>query len=185
MSQRMPRNAKSSESGIVVGDDASIGKENGEGGLRLEYRTANCTYEQPFIQSLLRETVMALRHAAQSQSTSADLCEVQCIDPRKVKSGRRSARSAERVRDVAETFKILGDPTRLRIVDALSRSELCVCDLALIVGASQSTVSHSLRALRQMRLVRYRRDGKIAYYSLDDDHIARLLELAFVHVEEQ
>ncbi len=128
---------------------------------------------------------MALRHAARAHTISADLCEVQCIDPRKVQSGRRAARSADRVRAVAETFKVLGDQTRLRIVDALSRSELCVCDLALIVGSSQSTVSHSLRALRQMRLVRYRKDGKIAYYSLDDEHIARLLDLMFVHAEEE
>lgn len=119
-----------------------------------------------------------------AQPDSADLCEVQCIDPRKVAKGRRAARPIEMVQSVADTFKVLGDPTRLRIVDALSRSELCVCDLALIVGASQSTVSHSLRALRQMRLVRYRKDGKIAYYSLDDDHIERLLGLAFTHAAE-
>lgn len=127
---------------------------------------------------------MALRQATRVLGGSADLCEVTCIDPRKVDKGRRSARPAGRLRSVAETFKVLGDPTRLSIVDALSRSELCVCDLALIVGASQSTVSHSLRALRQMRLVRYRKDGKIAYYSLDDEHISRLLGLAFEHAEE-
>ena len=115
--------------------------------------------------------------------TSGDLCEVQCIDAKKVSSARRTARPAEQVHVVADTFRILGDPTRLRIVDALSRHELCVCDLALIIGASQSTVSHSLRALRQMRLVRYRKDGKIAYYSLDDDHVGRLLPLAFEHAE--
>lgn len=127
---------------------------------------------------------MALRHAVRPRPVSSDLCEIQCIDPRKVQSGRKSARSDSRVLLVAEIFKVLGDPTRLRIVDALSRSELCVCDLALIVGASQSTVSHSLRALRQMRLVRYRKDGKIAYYSLDDDHISKLLGLVFEHAEE-
>lgn len=84
----------------------------------------------------------------------------------------------------ADTFKVLGDPTRLRLVHALSREELCVCDLAMLLEQSQSTVSHSLRSLRQMRLVRYRKVGKIAYYSLDDHHIARLVRLAFQHVEE-
>ena len=118
-------------------------------------------------------------------ASQGDLCEVQCIDARKVSSARRAARSVEQVQVVADTFRVLGDPTRLRIVDALSRHELCVCDLALIVGVSQSTVSHSLRALRQMRLVRYRKDGKIAYYSLDDEHIAGLLPLAFEHAEER
>lgn len=130
---------------------------------------------------------MAARQArknAPSVLDRDDLCEVQCIDPRKVTQGRRAARPAEAVQSVADTFKVLGDPTRLRIVDALSRAELCVCDLALIVGASQSTVSHSLRALRQMRLVRYRKDGKIAYYSIDDDHIERMLGIAFAHAAE-
>ena len=85
---------------------------------------------------------------------------------------------------LAETFKVLGDPTRLRIAYALSREELCVCDLALSVGVSQSVASHSLRALREMRLVRYRKEGKIAYYTLDDDHIGALLAEGFRHVDE-
>jgi ArsR family transcriptional regulator len=112
------------------------------------------------------------------------MCEVQCIDARKVASARRAVPPIESVQVVADTFRVLGDPTRLRIVDALSRHELCVCDLALIVGASQSAVSHSLRALRQMRLVRYRKEGKIAYYSLDDDHIGPLIRIAFDHASE-
>jgi len=85
---------------------------------------------------------------------------------------------------LSETFKILGDPTRLRIAFALSRDELCVCDLASVLGVSQSVVSHSLRSLRQMRLVRFRREGKIAYYVLDDEHIGGLLAQGFQHVEE-
>jgi ArsR family transcriptional regulator, lead/cadmium/zinc/bismuth-responsive transcriptional repressor len=117
-------------------------------------------------------------------ASSIDRCDVQCIDAAKVARARKAARPAVGIHVVADTFRVLGDPTRLRIVDALSRDELCVCDLATIVGASQSTVSHSLRALRQMRLVRYRKDGKIAYYSLDDDHIGRLLGLAFAHAAE-
>ena len=105
--------------------------------------------------------------------------KIDCIDPAKVARGRKSARSEETIQVVADAFGVLGDPTRLRIVDALSRDELCVCDLALVVGASQSTVSHSLRSLRQLRLVRYRKIGRIAYYSLDDDHVAPLLKVAF------
>ena len=93
-------------------------------------------------------------------------------------------RSPEAVAALAETFKVLGDPTRLRLAFALAREELCVCDLATLLGVSQSVVSHSLRALRRMQLVRYRKDGKIAYYALDDDHIATLVEQGFEHVEE-
>ena len=113
-----------------------------------------------------------------------DLCEVQCVDGRKVLKVRRLMRSPEAVSALAETFKVLGDPTRLRIAFALAREELCVCDLATLLGVSQSVVSHSLRALRQMQLVRYRKEGKIAYYALDDHHIATLVDEGFQHVGE-
>src|SRR5262245_30714724 len=88
------------------------------------------------------------------------------------------------VTTLAETIKLLGDPTRVKIVFAISREELCVCDLANLLGVSQSAVSHSLRALRQMRFVRFRKEGKIAYYALDDEHIAHLLDEGFRRVEE-
>ena len=113
-----------------------------------------------------------------------DACEVNVVDARKVTSVRRKMHSADAVQLLAETFRVLGDATRVKIVFALSKEELCVCDLAVVVGASQSAVSHSLRALRQMDLVRYRKVGKIAYYSLDDDHIGRLIEEGFDHVRE-
>ncbi len=118
-------------------------------------------------------------------SQTEDLCEVRCVDEAKVRRTRQAMKSTGAVSTLAETFKVLGDPTRLRIAYALSRDELCVCDLATVLGVSQSVVSHSLRALRQMRLVRYRKEGKIAYYALDDDHIGSLLGEGFRHVEEQ
>ncbi len=113
-----------------------------------------------------------------------DECQVRCLDLPKVNRARRAMKPAVTVERTADTFKILGDPTRLRIVHALSGDELCVCDLAALLEMSQSSVSHSLRALRQMRLVRYRKAGKIAYYSLDDGHIAQLLAIAYQHVDE-
>lgn len=113
-----------------------------------------------------------------------DLCDVRCIDPAKVERARAVIPPAEDVGALAETFRVLGDPTRLRIVRALMAEELCVCDLATLVGLSQPTVSHSLRALRQLRLVRYRRVGKIAYYAIDDEHVHRIVGTGFVHVGE-
>jgi ArsR family transcriptional regulator, lead/cadmium/zinc/bismuth-responsive transcriptional repressor len=86
---------------------------------------------------------------------------------------------------LAETFKVLGDVTRVRILDAISRSELCVCDIARLVGMSESAVSHQLRLLRGMRLVRPRRDGRLVFYALDDQHIVRLFEQGLEHVEER
>ncbi len=113
-----------------------------------------------------------------------DACEIEFVDDAKVANARRAMKSSEAVNALAETFKILGDPTRIRIAFALSKEELCVCDIANLLGVSQSAVSHSLRTLRQMKLVKFRKAGKIAYYTLDDEHIANLLNEGFRHVEE-
>jgi len=96
---------------------------------------------------------------------------------------------------LAETFKVLGDTTRVRLIDALSRvrgegapglkNALCVQDLARVLGLTQSAVSHQLRLLRSMRLVRTRRDGRQIFYALDDDHIVKLFEQGLEHVEER
>lgn len=86
---------------------------------------------------------------------------------------------------LADTFKALGDTTRVRILDALTRAELCVHDLADRVGISESAVSHQLRLLRGMRLVRARRDGRLVYYALDDQHIVGLFIQGLEHVEER
>ncbi|MBE7558330.1 helix-turn-helix transcriptional regulator [bacterium] len=85
---------------------------------------------------------------------------------------------------LAETFKALADPSRTRILFALSRAELCVCDLAELLGLSVSAISHQLRHLRELKLVKYRREGKMAYYSLDDDHVKTLFRQGLAHVEE-
>lgn len=116
--------------------------------------------------------------------TAGDACEIQFVDEKNVENARRAMKSAQSISLLAETFKILGDPTRIKITYALSKEELCVCDIANLLGVSQSAVSHSLRTLRQMKLVRFRKEGKIAYYALDDEHIANLLEEGFRHVEE-
>jgi ArsR family transcriptional regulator, lead/cadmium/zinc/bismuth-responsive transcriptional repressor len=86
---------------------------------------------------------------------------------------------------LAETFKVLGDTTRVRILDVLSRTELCVQDLAGVLGLTQSAVSHQLRLLRSSRLVRTRRGGRQIFYALDDDHIVGLFRQGLEHVEER
>jgi DNA-binding transcriptional ArsR family regulator len=88
------------------------------------------------------------------------------------------------VEAVAEVFRLLGDPTRVRLVDALTHGERCVCDLAALVGQSESAVSHQLRLLRAARLVRVRRTGRMAFYALDDHHVIGLLHDTRKHVEE-
>ena len=85
---------------------------------------------------------------------------------------------------LAETFKVLASPTRLRLIEALARGELCVCDLAKEAGVSQSAVSHHLASMRALRLVQYRKESRMAYYRLDDDHIDVLFRTGLDHVRE-
>jgi len=90
----------------------------------------------------------------------------------------------EAVASISDIFKLLGDPTRVRLVDALTHGERCVSDLTALVGMSESAVSHQLRLLRAARLVRVRRSGRLAYYALDDHHVVGLLHDMRKHVEE-
>lgn len=117
-------------------------------------------------------------------SVATDVCEVFVTDPVRVARVRAAMIGSRQVDRLAETFRALGDPTRVRILDALSRDELCVCDVATLVGLSESAVSHQLRLLRNLRLVRARRDGRMMHYSLDDEHIVTLFEQGLRHVDE-
>ena len=110
--------------------------------------------------------------------------DASCAAPHFAALRRGSLMSARTVEALADTFRVLGDPTRVRIIDALSAGELCVCDIASLVGISESAVSHQLRLLRGMRLVRPRRAGRLVYYAVDDQHILELLTQAATHVEE-
>jgi DNA-binding transcriptional ArsR family regulator len=116
--------------------------------------------------------------------TEIAVCEVECVheaDVLEVLSGRASN---DELAYLADLFQLLASPSRLRIVEALARRELCVCDLALVVGLSQSAVSHHLRQMRQQRIVRWRKDGRMAYYRLVDAHISRLFGTGLEHVRE-
>lgn len=86
--------------------------------------------------------------------------------------------------DLAEFFKVFGDSTRIKIICALFESEMCVCDLSALLGVSQSAISHQLRTLKSNRLVKYRREGKVVYYALDDDHIKHIFDEGLNHITE-
>ncbi|HZK34865.1 MAG TPA: metalloregulator ArsR/SmtB family transcription factor [Bacillota bacterium] len=114
-----------------------------------------------------------------------DTCAVQCIHEDIVAEVKKNRMSAERTDGLQRLFKVLGDATRLSIVQALLISEMCVCDIAASLGMSQSAVSHQLRVLKAAWLVKNRREGKQVYYSLDDDHITQLLEIGIEHINHQ
>ncbi len=104
--------------------------------------------------------------------------------PAKMARIRRRLLDARAGAALADTFKVLGDVTRVRLLHALAQAELCVCDLATLVGLSESAVSHQLRLLRTMRVVRTRRAGRMVFYALDDEHVMGLFEQGLRHVEE-
>jgi DNA-binding transcriptional ArsR family regulator len=118
------------------------------------------------------------------QRRESDVCEVSYVNKGRVRRVAKAMPSPKVVERLAESFRVLGDPTRAKILFALSKEELCVCDLSHLLGLSESAASHQLRLLRAMRLVKYRKAGKMAYYTLDDEHIADLIKQGLRHVEE-
>lgn len=113
-----------------------------------------------------------------------DACEVTCIDEEKVKRGKKELLKQNPL-EVAKVFKALSDDTRIKIAYTLSlEDELCVCDVANIVGATTATTSHHLRLLKNLGLAKYRKEGKLVYYSLDDDYVMKLIQVAFAHHKE-
>lgn len=111
-----------------------------------------------------------------------DLCEVFCSDEEKVRRLRSTVNEAD---GLGTLFKALSDETRAKIMYCLGRDELCVCDVANILNMSVQAVSHHLRLLRALRLVKYRRDGKLSFYSLDDDHVQSLIAQGLAHLRER
>ena len=117
------------------------------------------------------------------KKNSEDLCAVRCIHLERVKRAKKEALPQEEMERLARLFGALGDESRLRIIMALVSGEMCVCDLAAFIGISESAVSHQLRRLRDMALVKRRREGQVLYYNLDDHHIAGLLETGVCHIK--
>jgi ArsR family transcriptional regulator len=118
------------------------------------------------------------------ESRQIELCSLRGIHHGVVQAVRRQMPAGGRVRQLAEWFKLFGDGTRLGILWALSLSEMCVCDLCALLDMKQSAVSHQLRHLKQARIVRNRREGKVVYYALDDEHIGELLRAGMAHLGE-
>lgn len=112
-------------------------------------------------------------------------CDINLIHEEIVKKVLAKLPKEEFLTRVAETYKLFGDPTRVRILYALSLSEMCVCDLSALLEMSQSAISHQLRLLKAARLVSSRREGKVVYYSLDDDHVKLILNTGLVHIMEE
>ena len=113
-----------------------------------------------------------------------DCCQETQTHPSRIETVKKLLPADEVLYDLAELFKIFGDSTRIKLLYALYESELCVCDLADVLGLTQSAVSHQLRLLKSSKLVKFRREGKTVVYSLADDHVVRILSQGMEHLEE-
>lgn len=111
-------------------------------------------------------------------------CEVTLIHEDNVKKAINELPDDELIADMSDMFKIFGDQTRVKILMALESGELCVCDIAAVMNMSQSAISHQLRVLKQSNIVKTRRQGKVVYYSISDDHVKEIFDIAMVHVQE-
>lgn len=113
-----------------------------------------------------------------------DVCEIECMNEKAVKEVKSNMLDEAILLSVSDNFKIFGDLTRLKILQALYQRELCVCDLSAVLEANQSTISHQLRILRGNNLVKFRKEGKMAYYSLADDHVVKIIQMGIEHATE-
>lgn len=116
---------------------------------------------------------------------SSEFCSINTIHQDIIEKVAKKMPDTKSLEKLAEFFKIFGDLTRIRILWALSESEMCVCDIATLLNASQSSISHQLRILKQNALVKNRKDGKVVYYSLEDEHIKEIFSQGFIHINEK
>jgi DNA-binding transcriptional ArsR family regulator len=112
-------------------------------------------------------------------------CECTVIHEETVEKVIKNMPDEDKLYNLAELFKVLGDSTRIKILCALLEDEMCVCDIASLLGMTQSAISHQLRVLKQAGLVKYRRDGRVVYYSLDDEHVKNIFDQGFVHISHR
>ena len=115
---------------------------------------------------------------------SFECCDCEVIHEEAVRAVRAAMSDKEEYLQLAELFKMFADGTRVQILHALEQREMCVCDLAVLLGVTKSAVSHQLKALRMANLVKFRREGQIVYYSLADDHVKAIMDKGFEHLRE-
>ena len=113
-----------------------------------------------------------------------EIAEQNIVDFEKIQKIRKILPQDDLIFEIAELFKVFGDSTRMKIISALLEDELCVGDIAVLTNSTPSAISHQLRVLKQAKLVKYRKEGKIVYYSLDDEHVKEIYEKGREHVEE-
>ena len=119
------------------------------------------------------------------ENNNIEVCDCNVIHEDIVNQVRDKMPQEESLYDLAELFKVFGDSTRIRILWALHEAEMCVCDIAVLLNMTQSAISHQLRVLKQANLVKNRKEGKVVYYSLVDDHVREIFDQGLIHINEK
>ncbi len=127
---------------------------------------------------------MAMENENKPLKINDERCDCNIIHEDLIEKVRGVLPSAENLSLLADFFKVFGDQTRIKILSSLAESEMCVCDIAYLLNMTQSAISHQLRVLKQARLVKNRKDGKVVYYSLDDNHVKQIIDQGLVHIGE-
>ena len=123
-------------------------------------------------------------NGGEKMEKNIEFCNCSIIHEDVVERVRKSIPQEETLYDLAELFKVFGDSTRIRILCVLFETEMCVCDIAALLNMTQSAISHQLRVLKNARLVKYRREGKVVFYSLDDQHVKQIFDQGLIHINE-
>jgi ArsR family transcriptional regulator len=127
---------------------------------------------------------MAMENEKKALKINDERCDCNIIHEDLIEKVRGVLPTPEILSLLADFFKVFGDPTRIKILSSLAESEMCVCDIAYLLNMTQSAISHQLRVLKQARLVKNRKEGKVVYYSLDDEHVKQIIDQGLVHIGE-
>jgi len=114
-----------------------------------------------------------------------EVCKILIVHEDLVEKAKENMPDEYLIQEIGDFFKVLGEPTRIKIINALFNSEMCVCDLTAVLEMNQPAISHQLKTLKQAGFVKYRKDGKTVYYSLKDDHVRQIYEQGFLHINEK
>lgn len=120
-----------------------------------------------------------------ARNVKIESCSCNMIHEDVIAKVRSAMPQEEKLFDLAELFKVFGDTTRIKIICALLTAEMCVCDISALLGMNQSAISHQLRILKQTRLVKFRKEGKVVYYSLDDEHVQQMFDCGLLHISHK
>ena len=132
-----------------------------------------------------RYSYIQMKRVINVGNNNIEVCNCNVIHEDIVNKVREVIPEEETLYDLADLFKVLGDSTRVKILCVLFEAEMCVCDIAALLGMTQSAISHQLRVLKQARLVKYKKNGKVVYYSLDDEHVKSIFDQGLIHISEK